>query len=177
MSKLRRLGLLKFLCKAMQSPQRKILANGLILLIITNNIQLWGFGTKTLLKKVQVMQNKTAKWVLRLPNKSQTKKCYEVLGWMSVRQLLVYHSLMMLFKLIRGSQNYLWPRDCKLTESRTQGDGTFGRLQANTTARRNSWYPRSIVWWNSLTPGLRTELRIGCFKTGLKKWITDNIQF
>ena len=99
MSKLRRrLGLLKFLCKAMQSPQRKILANGLILSIITNNIQLWGFGTKTLLKKVQVMQNKTAKWVLRLPNKSRTKKCYEVLGWMSVRQLLVYHSLMMLFK-------------------------------------------------------------------------------
>ena len=62
---------------------------------------LWSGCEEYLVKSLQVVQNKAARVVARLNIFTPTKELMMVCGWLSVRQLLVYHSLVLLYRTVQ----------------------------------------------------------------------------
>ena len=54
------------------------------------------------MKALQVVQNKAARVVTRLDAFTPTKRLMLACGWLSVRQLLVYHSLVLLYRIVES---------------------------------------------------------------------------
>ena len=63
---------------------------------------LWSGCEDYLVNSLQVVQNKAARTVDKLNIFTPTKTLMKVCGWMSVRQLLAYHSLVLLHKTLRS---------------------------------------------------------------------------
>ena len=77
---------------------RKMIANGIVMSRIIYVMQVWG-GTKDyLIKTLQILQNKAARFVTKLDIYTSQKKLLLQCGWLSVRQLVEYHSLVLIFK-------------------------------------------------------------------------------
>ena len=67
---------------------------------LTYGIQIWGLNTtKTTLNKVQTVQNLAMKWVTGESLGISTRKLLDKLGWLSIFQLAIYHSVLLLWKV------------------------------------------------------------------------------
>ena len=93
-------------------------------------------------------------------------------SWMTVHQLVCYHSLITLFKIrSSGEPEYL--------SDVVRRDNVYGRIIIPNTGlglAKKSFTLRASLQWNLLPASLRTTARIGLFKVALKKWIKCNIQ-
>jgi hypothetical protein len=76
-----------------------MIANGIFCSKLILEISLWG-GTEEFLNSLQIVQNKAARFVSRrgiyTPVADLIKEC----GWLSVRQLVFFHSVMVIYKTI-----------------------------------------------------------------------------
>ena len=77
---------------------RKSIANGIFMSKLIYLMPLWSGCEEYLVKCLQVAQNKAARTVARMNIFTPTKTLMKACGWMSVRQLLAYHSLVLLHK-------------------------------------------------------------------------------
>ena len=69
---------------------------------------MWGGCDKGDMKELQVLQNMAAQHVLRLPRRSSRKEMFDKLGWLTVHQLVFYHTVMAVFKMRQtGEPEYL----------------------------------------------------------------------
>ena len=106
-----RLNALKQIGKVADFKTRKMFADGLFMSKLIYLIPLRGGCEKFLIKALQVVQNKAARSVTRLgiftPVKTLLKQC----GWLSVHQLVFFHTVVLLFKKIHNlSPDYLYNR-------------------------------------------------------------------
>ena len=136
-----------------------------------------------MVQALQVCQNKVARLVTKLGRLTPTIVLLKQCGWMPVKHLMVFHSLVLLHKTIQHqTPAYLY----KKVTSGNEPPNT--RLAAITTAaiaaasmpkqptveectlvlKKKSWCWSSIVWYNQLPVDLRAEGKIGPFKTRLK---------
>ena len=119
-----------------------------------------------------------------------------VCGWMSVRQLMAYHSLVVLHKTLLSPKSvYLYQ---KVT---SEGKFPFKTRQAascppgfsfevshptdsRTVRQRSStklglskkgWCWKSVELYNTLPTDLRLERKLPSFKKRLKKWVATNV--
>ena len=86
-----------------------MLADGLFMSKLVYLIPLWGGCEKYLIKALQMIQNKAARTVCKLgiftPIKILPRHC----GWISVNQLVFYHTVILLFKtLANQTPKYLY---------------------------------------------------------------------
>ena len=56
------------------------------------------------LRDIQVLQNKAARVVTRSPPRSERSPMYEKLQWLTVHQLIFYHSIIAVFKIRNNSE-------------------------------------------------------------------------
>ena len=87
----RRLAALKKISQVSSFKTRKSIANGVFMSKLIYVMPLWSGCEEYLVKSLQVVQNKAARVVARLDIFTPTKKLMLTCGWLSVRQLLVYH--------------------------------------------------------------------------------------
>ena len=94
-----RVNALAKVCNVSSFKTRKSIADGIVMSKLIYLIQLWGGCSGYLLDFLQVLQNRAARLVTRLgwftPVSTLLKQC----GWLSVRQLVHYHSLTLAFKI------------------------------------------------------------------------------
>ena len=117
-------------------------------------------------------------------------------GWLSVRQLLVYHSLVLLYRTVQMQMPlYLF------SKVKAGGDYTYRTRQAATfppgfsfgvshptdsgsirpgsypklDMTKQSWSSKSVEIFNTLPSTLRLEKKLVNFKTRLKEWIKLNV--
>ena len=83
---------------------RKMIANGIIMSTIVYIIQAWGNCSEALLSSIQIIQNKAARLVCKASIYTPISTLLRNCGWLSVRQLVVYHSLLLLFKIKRDKK-------------------------------------------------------------------------
>ena len=76
---------------------RKMIANGIFLSKLIYLIQVWGSTSEFLLSSLQILQNKAARYVTKLGWYTPVKTLLTQCGWLSVRQLAVYHSLNLIY--------------------------------------------------------------------------------
>ena len=90
---------------------------------------------------------------------------------MTVSQLVVYHTLLMIFKIRKsGEPEYL--AGFFLKESRT---GRIMEPNIKLGLAQRSFCMRGSSHWNSLPPTVRNSVKLREFKLKLKPWITQNI--
>ena len=166
---------------------RKTVASGIFM---SKLMPLLSVCEEHLVKALQVVQNKAARSVARLDIFTPTQTLMRVCGWMSVRQLLVYHSLVLFHKTLKNkSPVYLHKKitaggryPYKRKQAARCPPGFFfevlhptasGAVRPEQGSRlglsRHGWCLRSTELYNTLPTDLRLEIKIPYFKKRLKE--------
>ena len=96
-----RLGALKKVSKVASFRNRKMIADGIFMSKLVYLIPLWGGSSKRLIKSLQNLQNKAARAVSKMDWFTPTTVLLRQCGWMSVHQLSVYHTLILVYKVMQ----------------------------------------------------------------------------
>ena len=171
-----RLNGLKRISRSATFKTRLKVANACFMSILSYMISVWGGTEEFILNSVQVMQNKAAKCILKsfelyTPTRTILKQC----GWLSVRQLSFYHSVLQIWK----AQNSQTPEHIhsKLitTNTRSSSVGNLKIPATETALASKSFLIRSISCWNTTPPEIRECRTLQTLKKKLKDYIARNI--
>ena len=103
----------------------------------------------------------------------------EACGWLSVKQLVVYQSTVMVHKTLLTRKPYYLHSKLNMEYSYRTRQHTGGCVRQDNTFRgdlpRNSFRCRGVNSYNSIPAGIRASLTMATFKSKLKKWIRTNI--
>ena len=97
---------------------------------------------------------------------------FSMLGWMTVQQLITYHTVLLVYR-VRQSQE---PEYLARTLSRDNYRGNIVVENSRLGLFKKSFIPRGSTLWNSLPKDLRRIPKLGTFKKELRKRIMDNIK-
>ena len=160
---------------------RLMVANGIVMSKVCYLIQLWGGCEGYLLNSLQVQVNKAARLVTRLPQYTSTRRLMQRCGWLTVKQLVKYHTILMVHKTILTSKPmYIKNRLCKEFSYKTRSDSS-GCIRLDQSYRcktdlpKNSFRSRGAHEYNSIPVDLKRTQTMLSFKTKLKKWIQLNV--
>ena len=78
-----------------------MIADGIFMSKLVYLIPLWGGSSKGLIKSLQNLQNKAARAVSKMDWFTPTTELLRQCGWMSVHQLSVYHTLILVYKVMQ----------------------------------------------------------------------------
>ena len=126
---------------------------------LTYGIQIWGINaTKSTINKVQTVQNLTMKWVTGLRWGISTKQLLDKINWLSIFQLAIYHSVLLLWKVKKFEE------PSHTLEILKRNEKTKPRI--DLTSRIGS--RKAVFYYNKLGEDIRTQRKISTFKKGLK---------
>ena len=116
-------------------------------------------------------QNKAAQIVTRSPPRFKRNLLYDKLDWLSVNQLIVYHTLISVYKIkISGEPNYI--------AQRLRKTNPYGRIilqKYHLDLAEKGFVNRGSRLWNSLPTRLRTADKMGIFKKEVRQWIKETV--
>ena len=159
---------LKFIVK---QDTMKTIAEGLFNSVLVYCLPLFGGCDKGDLQATQVLQNKAAQIVTRSPPRAHRDSMYDSLGWLTVNQLVVYHTALTVYRIRQSKEpEYL--------AEQLQVDNRNGRVivpNCKLVLTQNSFCMRGADTWNMLTHNIRGLKKIGQFKAEVKRWVKINI--
>ena len=151
---------------------RNTIVIGIFNSILIYCLPLYGGCNKGHIKDLQVLQNKAGQIVAHKPPHTHRNSLYDQLGWLTVTQLIIYHTALLIFKIRKSAEpEYL----AKILGK----DGRTGKIMIQNIRIglvQDSFCFRGSASWNSLPESLRKMEKIGPFKTALKDWVLKNIQ-
>ena len=180
----RRVNAMKQLSRVASFKTRRLFANGLFMGKLSYLISLWGGTSKDNLKALQVIQNKAARFVTRDWNNS-TVQNLSALGWLSVNQMIFYHTVLLMFKLKRSravggppAPTYLlnmfnWEYNYETRQAEAGVVKPLGVPRLDVS--KQSFRYRAAEMYNKMPRELTSYDSVNMFKTAVKSWIIDNI--
>ena len=150
---------------------RKTITEGMFTSVLAYCLPVFGGCDKEELLSLQVMQNKAARLVTHFPLRASRKEMFAQLGWLSVNQLIFYHSALATYR-IRES------REPEYLASLLGRDGRTGNMiVSNTrlTLAKKSYCYRGPAHWNTIPENIRSIRKVSQFKIQLRKWIFLNV--
>ena len=186
----KRVGAMRKISYTASFKTRKMIANGIFISKLIYLMPLWMGCEEYLVHALQVCQNKVARLVTKLDRFTSTTVILKQCGWMPVRQLMAYHSLVLLHKTVQNqTPTYLYNKvmsgseqpNTRLAAAATAAEVAAGMPKQPTVEecelglKKKSWSWLSVVWYSQLPTDLRSEEKIGAFKTRLKEWVARNI--
>ena len=157
---------------------RLMIGSGLMMSAIAYAIQTYGACSAYLANMLQVQQNTAARHITQLPWMTPTATLLQQCNWLSIKQLIVYHSLVLLHKvMICNKPEYIFNKmKPPHRETRNADNLTlYDRRSFKTTTAAKSFIPRAISEWNSLPFELREVASFATFKHKLKLHVKDKI--
>ena len=158
---------------------RKMLANGLVQSNLVYVIQLYGSACEYLIQSLQVQQNRAARLVTKLEFGTSTKVLLTQVGWLSVHQLFVYHSILLLYKVKQNEKpsylNEKFSRDFKYRTRQAASNDFVVTETPKSEIGRKSFVNTSRKLWNSLPTELKRTSQLSSFKNELRDWTMKNI--
>ena len=151
---------------------RKSVAEGIFQSILTYCIPAWGGAEKGDLQDLQVIQNKSAQLVLNCPNRTRREEMFNTLGWLTVNQLVVYHSLVVVYKIRHTGEPEYLARHLSSDNSR----GNIIIPHTRLSLAKKSFCYRGAEWWNIVPAEIRSLEKKGNFERELRKWVTNNVE-
>ena len=155
----------------MSSSNKKNIVQGVFNSVLCYCLPLFGGCSKTDVKLLQVLQNRAAQVVLRLPPRTGRALMFDKLDWLTVQQLIAYHTLIAVFRIRQTRE----PEDLATILSRENNTKHIIMKNTNLVLYRQSFMFRGAVLWNRLTLDLRKETTIMQFKRNLRGWIKENV--
>ena len=179
----RRLIGLKKVCRYSDFKTRLMVGNGIVASKLIYLIPLWGGAEAYLIKMLQVVQNKAARYITKKGPEVASAELLKECGWLSVMQLAAYHSLVILHKTLTvheptylyGMYNVAYPRETRLASSGSiRISGTY-RVNLSLTMSSFKWRIFSV--YNQLPLDVKKQTSMNVFKKHLKQWVQQNIGF
>jgi hypothetical protein len=160
---------------------RRMVANGVIMSKVVYLITVWGGAQQYLVKALQVQQLTAARTVCGFYSRGWSKKkLLDKLSWMSIRQLIYYHTVLQAHKTITSGQ----PAAIHLsistehpysTRSSANGQIRFGEaFRGESELVSASFKHRAVHWHNSVPASIRTGT-LATVKNKLRKWVKQNV--
>ena len=177
-----RLSALKLVAGVASFKVRLMIANGIFTSKLIFQISLWGGAEDYLLNALQVQQNKCARFVTKRGIYTPVVELLRQCGWLSVRQLVYYHSVVQVHKtIITKFPKYIFKKLCldfpyntRLADSASVRMGP--EFQARLDITERSFMNRGTKYYNQLSADLRKVENIKTFKIKLKAWVQQNIE-
>ena len=181
----KRCNALKSVSRVASFKTRKTIANGLFMGKLSYLVTVWGGTSEENLRALQVAQNKAAKFVTR-NWKGGTIANLRAIGWLSVRQLVFYHTAILMFKIKRGmsctehiAPEYLmkmfnWEYIYSTRQAERELIKPIGIPRLEVT--RQGFRYRAADTFNLLPEEIRKVPSLETFKSKAKEWIKTNIR-
>ena len=134
-------------------------------------IPAWGGTSKGNIEDLQVLQNRAAEFVLQLPGRSNREQMFHRLGWLTVHQLAVFHTILAVYKIRKSKEPEYLAR--KLTRDNLSGNIIVA--YTHLTLLKKSFVLRGSELWNRLPMSVRSLKKDIKFKTELRKWVTEQV--
>ena len=147
------------------------LAEGLFLSVLTYCLPVYGGCDTGELNALQIMQNSAARYVTQAGKMTSRLELFRQVGWLSVRQLVIYHSALCTFR-IRQSQE---PEYLGALMKRDNRTNKIIIPNTNLTLAKRSFCFRGAEDWNRLPGDIRSCGKMKQFKIKLRKWIIQNV--
>ena len=175
-----RLNALKMISNIASFKTRLMIANGIFCSKLIFQIGLWGGTEEYLLSALQIVQNKAARFVARRGRYTPVAELLRQCGWLSVRQLVCYHSVIQIYKTMQITYpKYLFnklssdfPYNTRLAQSDSVRMGEAFKSKLELTER--SFMNRATVNFNKIPTELRQTAKLDDFKKKLKAWVLEN---
>ena len=107
----KRAGAIKKISKSCSFKSRKVIANGIYMSKLIYLMPVWAGCDDYLVSALQVSLNKVARLVIKLEIFTPTKVLMQQCGWMSVRELMINHSIVLLHKTLKEKSTvYLYQK-------------------------------------------------------------------
>ena len=130
-------------------------------------------------KSLQICQNKVARLVTKLPWITPTSVLLNQCGWLSVNQLIFYHSVLLVYKVkLKESPKYLFAmlKDNDYKYRTRQAVNNILKIQRpRLEVSKESFRWRAAEQYNRIPKEIRDEQCILSFKRKIKSWILSNI--
>ena len=168
--KVRLAGLAK-LRMVMSRSSKKTIIEGVFLSVLSYCLPLFGGCSVTEMNSLQTLQNKAARIALNQPSRSNRNQMFDTLGWLTVRQLVGYFTVLTIFR-IRVSKQPEYLAKSLLNENH---NGHIIVKNNGLQLYRSSFMFRGPILWNKLPVHIRKEEKSRSFKTNLSSWIRENI--
>ena len=166
-----RLAGLRKVTHALDYEKRKVVAKAIFESVLTYCIPVWAGTSKGVIEDLQVLQNRAAQFVLKLPGRSNREHMFNTLGWLTVHQLSVFHTILTVYNIRRTKEpEYLAD---KLTRENVRGN----IVVANTglTLLKKSFVFRGAELWNKVPHSVRGIQNVKKFKKQLHNWVLEYI--
>ena len=177
-----RVNALSKICRISDFKTRKMLANGIVMSKLIYLIQLWGGTHEYLLTFLQKLQNKAARLVTKLnwytytPVHVLLTQC----GWLSIRQLVVYHDLIQVYKTMSTKRpTYFYNKFSGAPGAHTRLAASNGILydkRIKSELAEKNFTNMAIKRWNELPGNIRMSTTLEKFKKSAKFWIKNNVE-
>ena len=151
--------------------EMKAVSEGLFGSVLGYCLPLFGGCDRGELQDLQVLQNKAAQLVTRSPPRSARNLMFDRLGWLTVTQLVHYHTLLAVYRIrMTGEPEYLARSLCN--------DNRNGHIiikPTRLTLLQKSFKFRGACSWNDLPQSIRGLPSISSFKRAIRAWIQQKI--
>ena len=123
------------------------------------------------IQAVQVLQNKATQTVGQATPRTCRRILFDKTGWLTVRQLIFYHTLLTVFNIRTSGEPEYLGRSLK-NDTRS---GRIQQPQLMLQIEKKSVGYQSIKYWKMLPSSIRSADKICQFKRLTKDWVLRNI--
>ena len=172
----RAIGVFKYACKFVPLNTRKMLYYSFIHTYFEYCATLWCNTSQHNLNRLQILQNRAMRIVLRCHSRTHIHDMLESLNLMNIRKNCKFQTCILMYKM----QNNLLPRYLNFTSEFTQPHNynlrstTDEKLYVNRN-HINSLTVNGALLWNAIPINIRHSTNIVSFKAGLKTFIWDSM--
>ena len=175
-----RINILSKVSKFSSFKTRKTVANGIVMSKFIYLIQVWGLSSSGyLIRSLQLLQNRAARLVTGLDWYTPIDKLLQQCGWLSINQLVYFHSLALAYQVKTNSMpKYLSDNfSCEFSrQTRLATGGGIRRVEkSRTSLRQAAFQVRAAQLWNDLPIDIRRCRTVVSFKVKLKEWVKSSI--
>ena len=189
----KRVGLMKRLTKYMNVEKLKFFANGIFYSKLNYCLSVFGnvFGLDTYKEgntrytsftmkdnnKLQVLQNKLNRLIIKADNNTSTAELLERTGSLSIQQTIAYQTATMTQRIIQSKKPMYIAEKLKIHSNNLnlRRQRTIVQPKCKLSIAREGFIYRSASLYNLLDKSLKNEPKIEIFKTKVKNWIRKNI--
>ena len=145
----------------------KTICEGWFTSVLTYCLPLFGGCNQHEIDDLQIIQNKIARLVTESSIRRNRQEIFEELGWLTVRQLIFYHSMLAAYRIKLTGE----PESLGILFNNENRNSKIIIPMSNLTLYRKSFVYRGILGWNTLPENLKLPMGMGQFKANLKRWI------